>query len=292
MLKAMLENLEGLDEKESQHYIKDETTGKYKLNVTRVDGIGLEDISGLKSTVEKLRASEKTLQTEMKKVEDALKTAQTDHKEFVTKYTGIDPVAAKSALDKIDEIKNWDGETKVREAVQVAEQRMESRMQTKLDEVVKQHTTKVEGLENDLTDSQSQLQEAVVTSRIVEAISKEGGNAEVLMPHVRNQVVMIKDSHGTWKPEVQKADGTPRIGGSDGADMTVLQLVQEMKTQDTFAACFPGANSTGSGKSGSSGTGSTQKTGEGKTIAASDEKAMSNNLVDIASGKTKVDMSQ
>lgn len=284
------EKYESLSDEMKEHYI--ERDGKFVLDVTKTDGLCLENVDGLKSTVEKLRASEKTLQTEVKTVENVLKTAQTDHKEFVTKYTGIDPVAAKSALDKIDEIKNWDGETKVREAVQIAEQRTEQKMQSKLDEVVSQNTTKVEELEGNLADSQSQLQEAIVTSKIIEAISKEGGNVDVLMPHVRNQVVMAKDSHGKWRPEVVKSDGTPRIGDSAGNDMTITQLVAEMKTQDTFAACFPGTNSSGSGKTGSSEGGKQKKTNEGKTIASSDDKEMSKNLESIASGKTKVDMSK
>jgi len=286
-LKAIRTSLDGLDEKVKEHYT--EEGGKFVLDVTKVDGLGLEDVSGLKSTVEKLRVSEKALQAEVKKSEDAFKNAQTSHQEFLKKYEGIDAEAAKSALDKIDEIKNWNGETKVKEAVQEAERRVEQKMQAKLDEVVKQNTTKITGLESELTDSQSQLQEAVVTSKIIEAVSKEGGNVNVLMPHVRNQVVMVKDSHGKWKPEVQKADGTPRIGDNSGNDMTIEQLVQEMKGQDTFAGCFSGANSTGTGKTDST-SNTTHKKTDSKVVNASDTKGMSANLADIASGKTKVNM--
>jgi len=283
----MRANLDGLDEKVKEHYT--EENGKFILDVTKVEGLGLEDVSGLKSTVEKLRVSEKALQVDAKKADDTLKALQTTNQELIAKYDGIDVVAAKDALDKISEIKDWDGETKVKEAVQVAEQRMEQKMQTKLDEVVKQNTIKITGLESDLTDSQSQLQEAVVTSKIIEAVSKENGNVDVLMPHVRNQVVMVKDSHGKFKPEVQKADGTPRVGDSSGNDMTITQLVQEMKGQDTFAGCFSGANSTGTGKQDLA-SNTTQKKTDGKVVNASDTKGMSDNLADIAAGKTKVNM--
>jgi len=292
-LKAMLskEEYDGLSDELKGYYVGKE--GKFVLDVVKTDGIGLEDVSGLKSTVEKLRQSEKSLQIELKTAEDALKTAQISHKEFTTKYDGIDADTARSALDKIDEIKNWDGETKVREAVQVAEQRIEQKMQTKLNEVVAQHATIVDGLQNEIADSQSQLQEAIVTSKIIEAISKEGGNVDVLMPHVKNQVKMVKDGHGKWKPEVIKADGTPRIGDSAGNDMTVLQLVGEMKTQETFAGCFLGANSTGTGKQNSSeSVTQNKKTGEKKVIPSSDDKAMSKNIDDIASGKTLVNMDE
>ena len=291
MLKAVLENLDGLSDEIKAHYASKD--GKFILDVAKTNGLGLENVDGLKSTVEKLRASEKALQTEIKTTEDALKSAQTIHKEYIAKYDGIDAEQARSALSKIDDIKNWNGEEKVKEAVQSAVTQIEQKMQTKLDEVVKQNTTTVESLQNDLADSQSQLQEAIVTTKIVEAISKENGNVDVLMPHVRNQVAMVKDGHGKWKPEVHKADGTPRIGDSVGNDMTITQLVQEMKSQETFAGCFSGANSSGTGKTHSSETGSHRKTQDGaKIIEAADTKGMSQNLEDIATKKVIVNMDE
>lgn len=278
-LKAILNSVEGLDDAVKEHYT--EKDGKFYLDVTKVDGLALENVDGLKSTVEKLRASEKNLQGELRTVEDNLRSHQ-------DKFKGINPETAREALDKIDEIKNWDGETKVREAVQVAEQKL----QAKLDEVVKQHGTEKETLQEELTSAQSQLQDAVVTSKIIEAISKEGGNVDVLMPHVKSQVNMTKDSNGRWKPEVVNANGNPRIGGTDGSDMTIQQLVQEMKGQDTFAACFTGANSKGSGKQSSSETNANKKSSNAKVVAASDQSAMSENIEDIAAGTTEVDMTQ
>jgi DNA-directed RNA polymerase subunit F len=277
-LKAVLNSLDGVDEVLKEHYI--EKDGKFFLDVTKTDGLALENVDGLKNTVEKLRTSEKNLQAEVKTAEDALR----DHR---NKFKGLDPEAAKSALNKIDEIKNWDGETKVREAVTVAEQKA----QAKLDDLVSQHNTEKSELNDEIAGMQSQLQDAIVKSKIVEAISKENGNVDVLLPHVRSQVNMVKDGKGQWRPEVVNANGDPRIGGSDGSDMTILQLVQEMKSQDTFAACFTGANQSGSGKKNSSESG-THKESKGKVIAASDQEGMSASLEDIASGETEVDMSQ
>lgn len=291
MLKAVLskEKFDSLDDVTKALY--KEKDGNYILDVQKTDGYNLENVDGLKNTVEKLRASEKVLQSEVKVAEEALKTAQASHKETMAKYDGIDAEAARSALSKIDDIKNWDGETKVREAVAVAIQEIEQKAKIKLDEVVKQHSTTVDGLQVELKESQNQLQEAIVTSKIIEAISAEGGNVNVLMPHVKNQVKMVKDGHGKWKPEVQKADGTPRIGDSAGNDMTVIQLVQEMKTQDTFAGCFPGANQSGTGKKNSSDTNTHQEnTGNATIIKSSDDKGMSQNLEKISTGEVKVDM--
>jgi hypothetical protein len=279
MLKAMLENLDGLDEKEAQHYT--EKDGKFFLDVTKVDGLGLENVDGLKKTVETLRTSEKNLRSEVKTAENALREHQDKFKE-------IDPDAARNALNKIDDIKNWDGEKKVREAVTVAEQRM----QIKIDALVEQHTTEKTGLEKEIDDSQTQLQEAIVTTKIVEAIHNEEGNVNVLMPHVKLQVKMVKGSNGKYKPEVVNEAGDPRIGGkNDGADMTITELVQEMKSNSTFASCFAGANASGSGKANSSESNSTNKiTDKVKTINSSDDKGMADNIEKIASGEVTVDM--
>jgi len=278
MLKAMLnkESFEGLSEELQKEY--EEKDGKFYLSVEKVNGLALENVDGLKSTVEKLRTAEKTLQQSLKSVQDSLN-------EHSKKYEGIDPEVARSALSKIDEIKNWDGETKVKKAVEVAEQKL----QAKMNELVKTHSTKVEELEDELANSQSQLQDAIVTSRIIEAIHKEGGSVDLLIPHVRKNVNMIKDNNGRWKPEVINEEGNPRIGDSQGNPMTITQLVQEMKSKDVFAAAFTGASSTGSGKSGSSEAG-TQKKTDVKVVKASDKTAMSQNLEQIASGKVQVEI--
>jgi len=276
MLKAVLDSLEGLSDSMKEHY--KEKDGKFYLEVEKIAGLALENVDGLKSTVEKLRTSEKTLQQSLKTIEDTMKIN-------AKKYEGIDPEIAREALSKIDEIKNWDGETKVKKAVEVAEQRL----QLKINELVKQHSTKVEEIEDELANSQSQLQDAIVTSKIIEAISKENGNVDLLIPHVRKYVNMIKDNQGKWKPEVVNEEGNSRIGDSQGNSMTIMQLVQEMKSKDVFAAAFSGTGSTGSGKTGSSDT--PVKKLDVKVVKASDTKNISQNLEQIASGKVQVDMS-
>ena len=289
MLQAVLNSLDGLSDEMKEHYV--EKDGKFVLAITKVDGLSLENVDGLKSTVSTLRTSEKTLQQEVKTADDATKAIQTKLNEVTELYKGIDAEQARSALSKISEIKNWDGETKVKEAVELAVTQSEQKMQIKMDAVVTQHSTEKESLQKELTDSQNQLQNAVVTTKIVEAISKEGGNVDVLIPHVKGQVVMIKDSHGKWKPEVQNKDGDPRVN-SDATDMTVAQLVQEMKGQETFAGCFSGIGSSGTGKTNTSASGTHKKTGDKKVVNASDTKGMSKNLEDIAAGKTKVNMEE
>lgn len=268
MLLAILEKekFDELSEEEKQHYT--ERDGKFYLDVKPINGVALEDVTGLKSTVEKLRANEKKLQTDLAVIQD--------------RYEDIDPDEAKEAIKKFDEVKNWDGNQKIQEAVEATKR-----------ELVKAHKKEIESLEEELADAQIQLTDAIVDTKIVEAVQKEEGNVELLLPHVKKHVRMVKNSAGKWIPEVINDANEPRVGDSDGNPMTITQYIQEIKNQKTFAACFPGANSTGSGGSDSSDGGKLKtKIGRSKTVASTDRKAMSQNIEEIASGKTKVDMSK
>jgi len=265
MLEAIRDSIEELTEAEQGHY--EERDGRFYLVVGSVDGVALEDVQGLKTTVETLRATERKLKSSLERIEQ--------------KFEDIDPEEARNAIKKFDEVKNWDGDTKIREAQEAVKR-----------ELVKQHTKQVEELQDELSDTQTQLTDAIVNTKIVEALQAEEGNVELLLPHVKRHVRMVKNSAGKWMPEVTNEANEPRVGDSDGNPMTIVQYIQEMKSQKTFAAAFPGANATGSGVSGSSESGKLKRTDGSKTIAASDGRAMSASIDDIATGKTKVDMNR
>jgi hypothetical protein len=263
MLPAIRENLEGLTDDEKKHYV--EKDGKYRLDVGSVDGIGLEDVSGLKRTVETLRASETKIKGEL----DTLKA----------EFEGIDAAAAKTALEKMESVKNWDKDTKVKEAIEANKR-----------DLVLQHNTKVKELEGKLTKMTGQLHEAVVTSKILEALQAEKGNVELLLPHVKNFVRMKEGTDGNFYPEVVGDNGDPRVGDTAGNPMTILQKVQEMKTQTSFAPAFDGTQSSGSG--GSSGGSGKQTPGTKGSIQSDGSMIQTDDLESVASGETTVVVNQ
>lgn len=262
MLEAIRTSLDGLSEDEKKHYV--EKDGKFVLDVGPVDGMSLENVTGLKKTVETLRGQERKLKQEL----DELKT----------NFDGIDPEAARAAISKYDEIKGFDKDGKVKEAIEA---------RTK--DLVKQHQAKVDELEGKLTKMTGQLQEAIVTSKIVEALQKEGGNVTLLLPHVKTFVKMKEGADGNYYPQVVDEQGSPRVGDTAGNDMTILQRVQEMKTQDAFATAFKGAGSSGSGASGSDDRKSGGSGGSGISVVSGGHVSVSN-IEDVASGKTKVNV--
>jgi chromosome segregation ATPase len=198
MLAAVLDSLDGLSDQEKEHYVERE--GKWYLEVEPVLGLALEDVGGLKKTVGTLRQSESSLK---KQLEEMQKT-----------YEGIDAEEARNALSKFDEIKNWDGDKKAQEQIEAAKR-----------ELVKRHQKEKEDLENQLSNAQDQLTDALVNTKIVEALQKEEGNVELLMPHVKEHVRMVQNAEGRFYPEVTDEHGNQRIGDGDGSPMTIHQYI-------------------------------------------------------------------
>jgi hypothetical protein len=288
-LKAILTTIEGLAEDIVAHY-KEKTvdgTKKFYLDVTGVDGLALEDVTALKTTVATLRKSEKTLRKDVESGENALRKHE-------AKFEGIDPKAAKDALNKIDSIKDWDGETKVAEAVKVATDKATTDAQARIDKLVADHNEKVTGLDAKLVSSKEQLNTALVTTRIIEAISKAEGNVDLLMPHVERQMKMVESDNGKFEPQVVDAKDERRYKDiAAGTYMDANDLLAEMKESATYAACFKGTGSSGAGKRGN-------ENNNDKNLASKDKKvthikhddaaAVSANLEGIANGSVVVDM--
>lgn len=282
MLAAKLATLEGVDETIAKEYKK--VGEEFVLQVTKVGGLGLEDVSGLKAATEALRSEKKILEKEVKTSEKAL----SDHRE---KFADIDPVTAKEAVEKLKEVADWDGDKKVAEAVKLAVDEANKKSEDRTTELLTAHGEKVTSLTADFDGSQAQLRTALVTSRIVEAIVKEGGNSALLMPHVERQVDMIKGDDGKWISQVLNAKGEPRLGdAATNKNMTIDELIVEMKSDKVYAACFTGAGSTGSGK------GPTQKSAQTPAskdkiihIKSNDQEAIDANVEGLGNGTVVID---
>lgn len=126
---------------------------------------------------------------------------------------------------------------------------------------------------------ESALDQEVRISRAVAAIAEAKGSTKVLLPHVLEHTRMIEQEDGQFAAVVVDEKGHPRIGDSEGGNMTLGQFVESLKVDPDFARVFDG--------SGSSGGGSTRSVAGGdssKTIAADDSAAFMANLEGIADG--------
>jgi len=78
------------------------------------------------------------------------------------------------------------------------------------------------------------------------AITAAGGNPKVLLPHIL-PFIKVVESDGDFMPQVVDAKGSPRIADSQGSAMTIAQLVDTFKTDDTFGIAFAASGASGSG---------------------------------------------
>ena len=101
VLKLKLDTLDGLSEELAKEYVSRD--GAYYLDWEEAGGLSVEDVSGLKKTVESVRGE--------------LRTATT----ALNKFKGIDPDEAKTAISKVAEMTGWDPDTIVAEKMDARE---------------------------------------------------------------------------------------------------------------------------------------------------------------------------
>lgn len=257
------EEFGSLNELIQAEYIQQADADDYTLDTVKAGGLAVENVDGLKRTVNTLR--------------NELATAKTSLETF----KGIeDPEKAIVALSKYDEIENWDGDQKIKETVQA-----------QVATITKRHTEETKKIQNNLTNAEKQLKNSLVISSATTALQEAKGNVRLLLPHVLNRVTMEQTNDGQYRAQVLDEAGQPAIGDGQGNPMTIPQLVSELKQNEAFAAGFDGTGSTGSEASKANADGTSAKTVSGKkVIQSTDQVAMNANLEDIASGKVTVEM--
>lgn len=219
-LQAVVDSLDSVDEKYQGLYV--EQDGKYVVDIAPSAGFELADVSGLKGALGK----------ERKRADKAESTLK--------KWGDKNPDDVEAALSKLEELNSFDPN---KEAEKIAEQKLRSREE----QLLKKHAEQVSGFEGKVHNLTSQLENVLVKSAAVEAISKEKGSVDLLLPHVRNSIRVSISDEGSFNYEVVDGMGNPRIGDTKGTPMTIHQLVQEMKSSDTFAVAFQGSGRSGGG---------------------------------------------
>lgn len=219
-LKAVLteEAWQKLAKELQAEYTKDQK-GRYVLAVEPVEGFSLEDVAGLKTSLGRERTTREEFERRLKDLE------------------GLDPAKAREALAKLEEMKNWSPEEKVREQVAARERALTEKYQG---EVAK--------AQEKLTKAQAALERNLKTAAATAAIAKAKGVPELLLPHVLNRLKVVPngDDYGL---KVLGMDGNPMVSMRQGhhGDATVEELVELLKADATFGRAFEGAGSAGGG---------------------------------------------
>lgn len=223
MLKAILDTLDGIDENLATLYT--EQDGRFYLQVEATDGYALENVQGLKSSLQKERNTAKALGKQL------------------ASFDGLDAGEARTAIEQLalGSSKNAD-ETK-------------AQIDALKNQLGKKHGEEIEALNNQLSAMTDQMSHELIKSKAIEALAKHGGNAELLMPHLMSQT-KLEENDGRYSAVVIDNNGDVRISSQANSmdNMTIDELVTSMRASDTFAPAFTGSGATGSGASGSQAT--------------------------------------
>lgn len=233
-LKAMLDKIEDLSSDIQAHYV--EKDGKFFLDVTTVDGLELSDPRGLKSALSKEK-------------DNASKA-----KKELSAFADIDPVKAREALAKIDEIAGWTPDANAKEAQEL----FEKQMTEKLEKERKTQLAKFEEEQNKLTTRngllEKELQRTMIDMAATTAISDAGGVPELLL-HKVTSAMRMHEADGKFQAVIVDESGTPQLSTKAGEYqkfMSVEEYVAELKENEILAPAFKGTGASGTGTTNSS----------------------------------------
>jgi|15BtaG_2_1085339.scaffolds.fasta_scaffold00847_11 hypothetical protein len=236
--------------------------GRFYLSVDPVDGYRLEDVSGLRSALERERENARTA------------------KASVDAFGDLTPDAARAAIAKAEKLSGDISETdKFRDAIAAREAQF-----------VEKHTAEITSEKEKSGQLMGQLERHLIDAAATAAINASKGNVRLLLPHVRGAVRMIEGPHGDYVAQVvDPATGVPKVTLKPGSQdpMSVAELVDTMKGSDDFGSAFAGSGNRGLGTHSDDGQGG-RSGGSPRTISRSDQDAIDSNFEKIASGEVTV----
>ena len=184
-------------------------------------GVEIEDVAGLKGSLKKERDANEQLQKDVK----ALKSGQDELKKLKMKQAedGGDFESIKKQMNDA-------------------------------------HAEEKSTWESEKSGYKSQLTDLKINNTAMDAISKERGNTELLMPYIKNRTRMNDD--GTV--QVLDGKGQPMVN-DQGENLGITDLVKELKSDNSFAGAFEGTGHSGGGMpSGDAAGGGKEKSGNDK----------------------------
>jgi hypothetical protein len=210
--------------------------GMFRLDVESVNGVALEDVTGLKSSLSK------TLDRE--------KLANKQKKEIEAKFDGIEPDKAREAIAKLEEFASGKFDDKGKAQIEAAVNQFKDKS-AKEAEVLKKE------IEKQKTEAEKWKAAAVkktTSTEINGAIAKAGANPN-LSYYLETVTKPELQEDGTVKLIIYDKQGNVKLTNKSGSvePMTIEEHVAELKGIDSFAAFFPGTGASGSGATGGTG---------------------------------------
>lgn len=218
-LKAMVKSLDGITEAHRALYRKDGEGDKavFVLDVEPAEGFALENVTGLKSTIQKLRDSEG------------------EKEQRLAAFKDLDPTTARDALKKVEQMKHWSSDDKVREQVDQHGK-----------QVAAAKDAEIAALNQKLANITKGYEAATVERALIDAAQKAKFVAPNIAARLFRDAVKLDDK---LQPVVIGADGKARqVVNNDGTsrNMTIEEYVAEQAKQDEYKPLVAGNGATGS----------------------------------------------
>lgn len=242
-LKAFVAKLEDVAEEFRDLYIEDKDKDgnpRFKL-----DAEGIEDVTGLKSTIATLRTENKTMKGRAKLLEDA----ESDDAAEEIVAAGRAAIEAKRTGKPIPEVES-------------VKQQM-----------ARQHEKEVAKLKKRAETATETLRSEMITNRAIAEIADAKGSKKLLLPHLEREARVIEVEDGDEiKFEVRLfGDDKKELVDSSGNPVTIKQRVAQLREDPEFEGAFEGSGASGSGALPEGGSGTptpTHSAGKGTKPAA------------------------
>lgn len=187
-------------------------------------------------TAQEVGGLKKALEAERKQRAEAEKTLKqfdgVDPEQYAQLMKSQEEAAAQKARDT--------GDWAAREA------QLKQQLAADLQKREAHYTAEVQGREARLSLMQRALNDALINSEAVAAITAAKGVPELLLPHVLRQTQIIEDD-GRFMVQVLDPQGQPRIADIKGTPFTIRHLIEEMKADPIFGRAFEATGAGGSG---------------------------------------------
>jgi hypothetical protein len=142
----------------------------------------------------------------------------------------------------------------------------EGNFETLKAQLLDQHKREREALTGRAQKIEGKLYDVLAKREAEAAIVAAGGNPKLLLPHLL-PFIRVTEQDDDFAAIVVDAKGTPRIADGQATPMSIAQLVDVFKADDTFGAAF---NASGAAGGGARGAGAATSGGGGTILIPKD----------------------
>ena len=201
--------------------------GKYYLVVQEQDGWALENVTGLRNSVEATREERDQALAKLKKFGD------------------VDPAKLPEILDKAKKFDEMDPDAEIGKLKTQFEEWKEELLQQKDQE--KEEALAAERQRAERLKAAYEEKAIVAEATSIMSAPEIKGNPALLLPIIRDMTEVVEED-GQFRVRVLNPTkpGRERIG-KDGGPMTLEELIHELRQDEKYAGAFEGSGKSGGG---------------------------------------------